>query len=1249
MTRYIILQILIGFYLSNTTTFSQCSVTINASSTTVPCGGGNVTLTASGSGYSTTPLNNTFDAGNAGPGWNVSPAGQFNNPCDPSYNGGTYMWMGSSTAAPRTLETAPMDLSCGGTICFHLDFSTQGGASPCEGPDLANEGVYFEYSTNGGATWTTINYFAPNSGGTSGTITTWNQYCFPIPAGAQTTNTLLHWYQSGSSGTCCDHWGIDDVVVTATGCGSVWYDWSNIPGTVGPAGDPASQTVFVDSDTTFTVCFTDGAGFNCCESINITVLGMGIPNVVPVPETCLGDNDGQATVTPNGGVGPYTYNLTSGPSSPLSNGTGVFTGLTPGNYSVDVIDAGSGCTTSQTFTIAAGPNCCGMTISTAFTNPTCNSINAPCNGTITLGQAGGIGTINYSIDNGVSFQTNGNFSGLCQGTYNIVINDGNGCTETAVINITEPTAVNFTSATIATACGVSNGEITLSPSGGTGGYSYSFDGGLTYGISPTLTGIPAGNYSCCVRDLNLCTYCLNVTVSNSPAQSIDNIAIVDESCNGACDGSFTITTSGGTPVIQYSINGSPLQASNQFTGLCSGNYTILTEDAAGCQVFGNATISTPNSIAYTPVATDASCFGICDGTISFNSLLGGTPPYTYSIDNGITQQAGNTFTGLCAGTYDIVVFDQNNCQLANTIDINEPTAVQAVIANSTNVTCNGGSDGSLEAQTGGGTGAISVIWDDPSSQINLIATGLASGNYCVTATDQNGCQAVACGNITEPPLVTLDNTVVVDETCFGSCDGSIVLTASNATEYSIDNGISFQPSNTFSNLCSGTYNIIVQDNNGCQATGTTTVTTPTSVILSVGNDTTICNGGTANLTANAVGGTGIISYSWNNGVGTATQNVNPVSTTTYSVTASDASGCSTAPQSLTVTVNPLLTVLESSDISICNGENAGISAFASGGDGGPYNYTWTSSPAGTNLTGDFHTVQPSNTTIYTVTVSDGCETPPVSADVTITVFDLPDAGFVVNDPDGCTIHTATFTNTTSAALSGNCFWDFGDGSTSNFCDPTHSFVTPGCYDITLTVTSPNGCITTVTQNDFICVYEIPVSQFTFGPQPTSIVNSEIEFINNSIGATNYSWSFGDGSDTMSVFQTSHIYSTDTPGSYQVCLIAESINGCIDTSCNVVVIDDMFLIYVPNAFTPDNDGINDFFIPILNGYDIDTYELFIYDRWGEMIFNSLGVNSGWDGTYKGFEAKSDVYVWKIKVVDSVGNEKKQFIGHFTLLR
>lgn len=289
---------------------AQCNVDVVATTLVLPCGGGPVTLTASGTGGTTAVLNESFNAGGVGPGWAVSPAGQFDNPCDASYDGNTYMWMGGTTAAPRTLTTNNFDLSCGGQVCFYLDFSTQGGGNPCEGPDLANEGVNFEYSIDGGTTWTLMNYFAPNAGGAAGAITVWNQYCYNIPAAAQTPNTIFHWFQNGASGNCCDHWGIDDVTINAIDCNSFWYDWSHIPGTVGPGGDNPVQTVNVVSDTTFIVTYTNGSGVTCTDQITIDVMGV--------------DADFSATTVCEGTVTQFT-DLTVGSGDPITNWAWDFT------------------------------------------------------------------------------------------------------------------------------------------------------------------------------------------------------------------------------------------------------------------------------------------------------------------------------------------------------------------------------------------------------------------------------------------------------------------------------------------------------------------------------------------------------------------------------------------------------------------------------------------------------------------------------------------------------------------------------------------------------------------------------------------------------------------------------------------------------------------------------------------------------------------------------------------------------------
>lgn len=497
----ILLHICCSFLLfSSITAYSQCNVTINASTLTVPCGGGNVILTANGSGYNTTPINNSFDLGNAGPNWSISPAGQFNNPCGPSVDGGTYMWMGSSTAAPRTLQTAQLDLTCGGNVCFYLKFAQQGNSSPCEGPDLTSEGVYFQYSINGGTTWTTINYFQPNAGGTTGPYLNWAQYCFPIPAVAQTTATIFRWYQGGSSGFQYDHWGIDNVIVTATNCGSVWYDWANIPGTVGPAGDPASQTVFVASDSTFTVCYTDGGTFNCCQNITISVLGMNSPTANVTDESCPGNNDGTVVLSTSGGVGPYEFILNSGPGisapsvapNPTPNPT--FSLLEPGNYTYEINDLGSNCTVNGSFTVnTPAPFLINQL---DITNENCVGT---CDGAVTINAPGGV---DFELDNGVNVNLP-LIDQLCAGTYELTATNANGCIDVDTFTIAPAIPLNFTISVDTTIC--ENGTATLiaNASGGAGNFAYTWDSGQTndtIAVSPVV----ATTYSVFATDDNGC-------------------------------------------------------------------------------------------------------------------------------------------------------------------------------------------------------------------------------------------------------------------------------------------------------------------------------------------------------------------------------------------------------------------------------------------------------------------------------------------------------------------------------------------------------------------------------------------------------------------------------------------------------------------------------------------------------------------------------------------------------------------------
>lgn len=1001
----------------------QCNVTINTSSPSVPCGGGNITLTATGTGYNTTPINNTFDLGNAGPNWTISPSGQFNNPCGPSVDGGIYMWMGSTTAAPRTLQTAPLDLTCGGDVCFYLKFATQGYSAPCEGPDLTNEGVYFQYSLNGGTNWTTINYFQPNPGGNSGPYLNWAQYCFAIPAVAQTSATIFRWYQGGSSGFSYDHWGIDNVIVSATNCGSVWYDWDNISGTTGPTGDPATQSVFVAGDSTFSVCYTDGNQFNCCQNITITVDGMNSPTANVIDETCAGDNDGFVTLSASGGVGPYLYTLESGPgiTVPLSgfplNGTENFSSLAPGNYTYSVQDAGSNCSVTGSFTVAPGPICCTLAHTVTSSDLTCNSNNGTCDGSFEVLSTGAAGNVLYTLTNTNVSQNSPIFNNLCAGNYTILLTDDNNCTSTSSFTISEPSPI------------------------------------------------------------------------------IPNLNISDVSCFSYCDGSATVNPT--------NIN---------------GNYSSLWTNSNG---------------------------------INLNN------------------------TNMCAGFYNVLITDDAGC----TVQVN---------------------------------------------------------NF----------------EITEPAEFLITDVSLDSESCVGFCDGSIIIDAPGAVNYSIDNGNSLIGNNTFNLLCPDIYDIIVFDNTGCFDDTTISINPATPIDIVLSPDTVICQNGTANLTAVASGGFGSFDYYWDNTIQNSTINVNPNSDQMYTVYAMDNNGCTSQSLSVNVGVLEALSLTYQANYSICEGDNLTLPVQVTGGDGN-YAYEWFDMNTGSLISvSQSANVNPSIPTNYAITVDDGCETTPASGSISVSIYSVPAIQITASPNTGCTPLSVDFISTTNLSNVESFNWDLGITNSSDTF-PSVIYEDEDCYDITFSLVTFDGCVNALTIPDLVCSYLTPTANFQFADNSLSSLENSLLIINSSSNADTYNWDIS--SSEFNYFSSDLDVQVNLPfdlpsGELNVCLEAYTDFGCSDSLCKPISFIEDALIYIPNTFTPDGDQFNNVFKPELSGIDIYNYRLEIFNRWGEKLFESNNPSIGWDGRYNNEIVKSDTYVWKIQYTESAtGVTNKPLTGHINLIR
>lgn len=726
--------------------------------------------------------------------------------------------------------------------------------------------------------------------------------------------------------------GESNATLTATANGGTpayTYAWST--GDTGP-------TIGSLPAGTYTVTATDANG--CTAMASFTVTQTQEIDVTITGETivCGAEDSGFAGTIVTGGTAPYSYDWSTGAI------TENIMNLPSGTYSVTVTDA-AGCTGEASITINVISD---FSVNLIPRDALCFGDD---NGSVLAVASGGSMPYTFMWSNG---STSNEITGLLAGTYDVTVTEANGCVVEATVTVGQPDPLTAVASGTPPACpGDSNGSATVSVNGGTMPYQYEWSNGA---ITSSIDGLAAGTYMVTITDANLCTTTASVVLTDPEGLDV-NVTAPTITCGGTATGTATAIVTGGTG--SYTYMWSDGQTTQTAVNLIAGTYSLTVTDANGCTAeVSTIIVSELPQITVDFNITNLECTDQAIGSVTATAN-NGTPPYTFAWNNG---QSGATISGLNAGTYIVTVTDANGCQAVASAEVTQTDGFTANIAG-TNITCFGFNDGSATVTNNGGAAPFAYNWSNGANTQTI--SNLAPGTYTVTVTDANECTATATVTITEPPLLVA-NVMGTNLDCGGDADGSATATASGGTAPYVFAWSNGQTGATITGLSGGTYTVTITDANGCTASNSVTITEPTTLVVNVTQNSGTCsNVNQGILVANVVGGTAPFTYSWSNGATTATaSNLAPG---TYSVTVTDANGC-TESAFAAVTTFPAPSCSVTIDQESTLGDNGALTVVVNGGTA-PFTYSWSNGANTASITD----LAPGT---YTVTVTDdnGCQT-----------------------------------------------------------------------------------------------------------------------------------------------------------------------------------------------------------------------------------------------------------------------------------
>ncbi len=992
--------------------------------------------------------------------------------------------------------------------------------------------------------------------------------------------------------------------VTMTAGGASTYAWSPATGLNQTTGSAVISTPA--STTTYTVVGTSAGGCKDTTKVTVTVSpGLTVTITPASPLLCNGDS----VVLNANGAANYTWSPAANLSctncpSPIANPTSSVT------YTVTGTSGSCSAKDSVTITISPKP-----VITVSATSSTV------CTGSPTTLNAGGGSTYTWSPATGLSATTGSSVTAnpTVTTTYIVTGTNASGCTNTASVTITvNPLPVVSATAGSPNICSGTNTTLTAI---GASTYSWSPGTGLSATTGSPVTASPPGTQTYTVVGTSAagCNDTTTVTINVTPTPTVT----INPASPGICSGDTAVLTASGATTYSWSTG----ETTDTIVAhpATTTTYTV-TGTNGGCTSKDSVKVSVGPLV----VTVSASSSTICSGASSMLTAAGATT-YTWKPGTGLSSTTGSPVTATPGSTqtYTVIGTSGSGCIDSAKITITVNPTPTLSVTSSAPLICFGDTGETVKA-----TGAKTYNWSpstgvtSPSDSVTTINPG-STTTYTVTGTSASGCPATATVTITvDKPVVTASSTLPT--VCAGS---STTLDALGASTYAWSPGGSLSCT-----TCSGpnanpatttTYTVVGTDASGCKDSANVTVTVNALPTISVvAGDSAICSGQLTSLTAS-----GASSYTWTPASGLscttcANPNASPATTTTYTVVGTDAAGCSdSAKTTLTVNPTPSISISLSGNDTLCLGQS--VTMTASGG----VTYAWKPATALSCTACPNPIVTPATSPLtYTVVGSSGmCSDSAVQS-----IYLYPPLNVTMKNDTVCVGRQAQVSVTVAGGKSGYTYvWSSGLGSG------------PGPYNVTASSSSfyvctvTDGCGTVIKDSEE--VYSVPVPKAIFTAAPDTIMGGQyVTFSNLSTGATSYFWNFGDGGSSNAI---DPYYQYNMAGNFIVYLVASNSWGCADTASDTIYVTEG--IVVPNVFTPNGDGMNDVFHVRAGG--LKTYEIEIFNRWGQKVFESDSPMIDWTGrSLSGVEESDGTYYWIIKATD-YANKNYNLDGYLQLIR